>query len=343
MRPKWDERHGEKTYGALTIDYAVEHCREAYEPRAKGGRRADQAHERNGQPPPPAEGRRREGAGPARSGYDIIADYLRRYYDPAFRRNLSIYSQSLGREVKMSEACCAPGLLLVTALKDATDAPRTNRGEVDGNALPRFFNLWAPSAWKDLLDALPHEETAELIVDMAEEEFRDRVAAALLTHVNLGKHYDGKGGGEGTETQRRTLIGWCHIFAKPGKWADIRGYQVWCRREGPDAPLQVAIRKGLFGQLQGFADLARLSATKLTQLMERYQVGQGGAENRVKGARAIVLTDDFLAYVQARPLDTLTLFGDTGARARENAGVKVSNSAEDVAHAGDTRDTFPDT
>jgi hypothetical protein len=335
MRGKWDERHGEKTYGQLTVAYAVEHCHEVYEPRAKGRRRAEQAHERNGQPPPAAGDRRQEGAEPARTGYDIIATYFRSYYDPAFRRNLALYSQSLNREVKMSEACCAPGLPLVQALKDATDVPRTNRGDVDSNALPRFFSLWAPSAWKDLLDSLPHEETAELIVDMAEQEFRDRVAAALLTHVTLGKHYDaGARDDEGTETQRRTLIGWCSVFAKPGKWADVRGYQCWCRREGPDAPVQVAIRKGLFGQLQGFTDLAKLSATKLTQLMERYQVGEGGAENRVKGPRSIVLTPDFLAYLLARPDENLTL-SEVSSKVSEKVS-QLSPSADNTSAEFDT-------
>jgi hypothetical protein len=343
MRDKWDERHGEKTYGQLTVAYAVSHCHEVYEPRAKGRRRAEQAHERNGQPPPAAGDQPQEGAGQARSGYGIILAYFRSCYDPAFRRGLAIYSQALNREVKMSEACCAPGLLLAVALKDARDVPRDRQGNAETNAIPAFFRTWAPSAWKDLLDSLAHEEAAELILDMAEEEFRGQVAAALLTHVTLGKHFDPKDpGGEGTETQRRTLIEWCRLFAKPGKWADVRGYLCWCRK-APSGELQLAIRRELFAQLQGSASLAALSATKLTQLMERYQVGEGGDDNRVKGARTIVLTDDFLAYVQARPLDTLPLSGETGARARESTGGKVANSAEHVAHAGDTRATFPAT
>ena len=39
-------------------------------------------------------------------GYTIILSYFKAYYDPAFRRDLTLYSQALNREVKMSEACC---------------------------------------------------------------------------------------------------------------------------------------------------------------------------------------------------------------------------------------------
>jgi hypothetical protein len=338
MRGKWDQVHfaDGRTYGQATVEHAVAQCSETFEPRSRGKPRA-KGHERNGDGRPPDEEGEPEDEeeNPARMGYGLILDYFRESYAPAFRRNLAIYSETLGREVKMSEACCAPGIRLAIVLKGAADVPRVRGGGVDTNALPAFFRTWAPSAWKDMIEKLPDEEAAEVLVDLAEEEFRDRVAAALLTHVNLGKHYDGKDrSGEGTETQRRTLIDWCRIFAKGGKWADIRGYQVWCRREQGSNKLQVAVRKGLFGQLQGFADMAKLSATKLTQLMERYRIGQGGNENRVKGARAIVLTDDFLAHLEARPSDSLTDKADSGAPVCES-GCQSGNNATSGDASGD--------
>jgi hypothetical protein len=329
MRPKWDERRGEKTYGQATVAHAIEQCAEVYQPRPRAKAKSDAASlSPNGRPPDDGEptGESDDGAS---SGYSIIRKYFGDYYQPAFRRGTAAYSQSFGREVKLGEACCAPGIVLCTALKAAANAPRQRGGEVDINALPHFFQTWAKTAWKDVLDELPEEQEAEVLVGVAEEEFRGRVAATLLTHVNLGKRYDTRAG-EGTETQRRTLIDWCRVFAKPGKWADVRGYQVWCRSE-PDGKLLVAVRRELFGQLQGFADLAGLSATKFTQLMERYRVGEG---DRVRGARAVVLTDDFVGYLLARPCDTLTDPGDSRTRTRETECQIVNNDANADTQGG---------
>src|SRR5262245_33866020 len=88
------------------------------------------------------------------------------------------------------------------------------------------------------------------------------------------------------------------MFAKPGRWGDVRGFRLWSR-VGKDGRLRVALLVEVFDQLRCY-DLARLTPTKFTQLAEHYGVG-----TRVKvcggNQRAVELTPEFLAEVQARP------------------------------------------
>ena len=114
----------------------------------------------------------------------------------------------------MGEACAAPGIVLAERLATAKDAPKLRGSDVvDTNAIPHFFKTWAPSAYKDLLDTLHEESVSEEVVASAEEQFRRRVAATLLTHVTIGHKHE-RNGHEVTDTERRPLIGWCRLFAK---------------------------------------------------------------------------------------------------------------------------------
>jgi hypothetical protein len=356
MRDKWDEPRGESTYGRDTIARAVGNCEQVYEPPVKvkgwplGGKRkltAGGPASSNGQHPPPNGQPSQEGQDAQDSmwelmAYGIILRYFRSHYAPAFRRGQVIHSSTLGRDVKMGEACAAPGLALVKLLTEAIDCPRSGQG-ADIEAIPVLFRTWAKSAWVDMLGELPEEETSGVVVESAEDEFRGRVAAALLHHASLGYRYENDNGEWVTETQRRTLINWCRLFAK-SRWADIRGYQVWCRHD-EDTGLEVAIRKELFGQVQGCADLARMSATKFTRLAEAYQVGAGGRNGqRIGGARVVLLAPEFLAYLLEHPAADATSddTGQTHTRAREEDVEMCHGGGEDTGAQGVKRDTSGD-
>ena len=338
-----------------TIARAVAGCHTVYERphkpawpnRAKGKQAARPSANGNGHhglPPPPngeqpAADPSEEDDGIEDTGYGIILAYFRRHYSPVFRRGMVLYSGALGREVKTGEACSAPGIALAKLLMQAMDAPGKG-GFVDPNDMPPFFRTWAPSAWKDLLDTLPDEEASAEVICSAEEEFHGRVAKALLHHAALGKAKEGSDG-EDVRIQRRTLLNWCRLFAKNGAWRDVRGYQVWCRKDS-EGRLQVALRKGLFGQVQGCADLERLTATKFTRLCEVYAVGEG---ERVKGSRAVVLSAEFLAWLEGQPAadDSSGDRGETHAGAREDEVSKCHDDDEPPPGQGFSDDTSCDT
>jgi hypothetical protein len=195
--------------------------------------------------------------------------------------------------VKPAEACYAPGKELVEKLSSASDAPRNDSG-VKRSALPQFFRTWAPSAWSDLLDGLQEEEGAAEISDLAQEEFRNRVSRALHTLVSFGREI--KGGLGETEIQRRSLISWCALWAKPGPWAHARSLLLWMRREGD--VLRVAVRAELFAQVH-VPDLSQLGQRKFAALCERYSVGTGGGACRPCGRNAVELDGEFIAGLLA--------------------------------------------
>jgi putative DNA primase/helicase len=342
IRAKWDEQHGEETYGARTISVAIAGCDTVYERPVKvqwqpSGKKKAASASTNGQPH--SEDDAAEDAEMFEAmGYGIILAYFRTHYAPVFRRGQVMHSAALGRDVKMGEACAAPGIKLVQLLTEAVDCPRSNKGP-DYDSIPCFFRNWAPSAWKDMLAELPEEEASVEVVASAEDEFRGKVATALFTHASLGYRHQNDNGEWITEVQRRPLIHWCRLFVK-SKWADIRGYQLWCRKDN-DTGFQVALRKELFGQVQGCGDLARISATKFTRLVEAYQVGTG---ERVKGARVVVLAPTFLAYLEERPeADTSADRTETHAGARENEVSKCHEVSETLSAQGVSDDTLRDT
>jgi hypothetical protein len=314
MRPKWDEPRGETTWGAREVESAIAICSETYDPsrgnRSNGHHRhpATDSHP----PEPPAE---EDGGGDGPwTGYDIILGHFRAAYRPIFRRGPVLYSDTHRREVKMGEACCGAGIDLIEQLAGAADVPRERKGQIDRGALPHFFATWARSAWVDLLASLPEEEDGDEILDEARDEFRDRVSAALLSIVCLSYKPSSSSGHEAAQVQRRSLINWCQVFAKPGRWQGVRSYQLWTRLDQEAGPLRVALRTGLFSQVQGCAQLARLTQNRFTRLCEKYGVG---TKDRVQGQRAVVLCDDYVQDVLATPQDDLTISQGSRAGARE--------------------------
>ena len=160
-------------------------------------------------------------------------------------------------------------------LTAAAESARDDDGNAIRGKLPSLFKTWAPVAWGDLLAQLPEEGQGGEVCELAEDEFRRRIGAALLTFVSLGNTYVGQDGVPQTIVERRPLLVWAQMFAKPGGWQSVRGYRLWSRQEGepPDRRCRVALRAELFGQLPGHSDLAQMSQRRLTELCELYGIG----------------------------------------------------------------------
>jgi hypothetical protein len=225
----------------------------------------------------------------------IILAYFRNLYRPVFRRGSSVVCED-GRSVLAGEACAVPSSKLIEQLAKANDAPTYRGGGSNRNGLPGFFKNWSRVAWGDLLAELPDEDTAELGDNApAREEFRRLVHEAMLTPV---KHGDVIGHTGVTQTEVRSLIGWCRKWAEPGPWRDIRDKQCWCkRRELPDGEMElvVAVRHGLFSQVAADRRLRDMGANTFTRRCERYGVGTSTRQNRPHGFSAIVLGAGFVA------------------------------------------------
>jgi hypothetical protein len=255
------------------------------------------------EPPGRAHGAAVAGSSPADSpsGATVILAYFRERYHPVFRRGNAIYCAD-GREVPMGEACAVPDSDLITRLAGAADAPRFSGvgGGVKWGSLPSFFKTWARVAWGDLLRALPEEDDADPAeTGPAREEFRRMVRDALLSEVTLG---DVIGRVAVVQTERRSLIGWCIKFAKPGNWQSIRSKCCWCKLRllpGGAPQFLVAVRHGLFAQVRADRRLCELTPTKFTRRAKRYGVGDSTRADRPGGEAAVVLSADFLAEVTA--------------------------------------------
>jgi putative DNA primase/helicase len=248
------------------------------------------------------------------TGYDMILQFFGQRYRPPFRRGEKLFSETLGREVSRAEACYAPPIELVEQLLHASDVPRDDDRKAKRGLVPKFFKTWAPSAWADLLGGLKDEEATGEISRPAGEEFAARVAAALHAIVALGYHHDGD---DLAQVERRSLVEWCWLFAKIGRWETVRSYRVWCTQRDGDL-LGVALRAELFDQLHR-ADLGRISPYKFGQLAELYGIGR---REKVNGVRVVVLAEEFLADVwqkPCRPQIANANSEDAHAHARENA------------------------
>jgi hypothetical protein len=221
-----------------------------------------------------------------------------------------LYSERLGREVKASEACFAPGIELVGLLAQASDAPKVFKSEVtvDRSALPAFFKCWAPSAWSDILAELRKEDQSEEVNGDAGQEFRGKVAAGLFAQATYGVDVERDGHRE-KEQQRRTLLQWCQLWARPAGWGQVRSALLWCRK-GERGRLEVALRVELFGQF-GPRDLAGLSQRKFADLWELYGVGEA---QKACHRRVVLLAQEFLAELLTGP--EATGDGGTGTEAR---------------------------
>jgi hypothetical protein len=261
---------------------------------------------RNGTPPQGNAGT----ANARPTGYDIILAHFKDTYRPSFHRGTAIFSEALGRDVTMAEGCAGAPIALIGQLAGAVDAPR-NDGGVARSRLPYFFGTWSRSAWVDLLGGLPNEEEAAN-PSLAGQDLHDKLAEVLHTIVALGTHY--QRAGMETRVERRSLIEFCRIWAKP-RWQSIRSYTLWCRfvvaptakgeegkgEEGKDQRaktyLQVALRRELFRQVNR-QDLAQLSQAKLSGLCERYKIGRAGRIGG--GTRVVILSRRFAAELLPR-------------------------------------------
>jgi hypothetical protein len=274
MRPKWER----SDYRERTLGKACDGKSGGYEPRQQ----------------PSSAGRTSPGPAPESQpdGLGIILADFRERYEPRFRRGHAIYSDTLGREVKPAEGCFAADRQLLTKLAAAGNAPLDKHGQVEAAALPRFFWTWSKSAWTELLEALPEEENAEELCASAEETFRRQVATCLYAQVVFAATVDKHGT---TEQQRRTLLQWCELWAKPGPWQQVRAALLWCRREG--VQLCIALRAELFAQY-GPRELAALSQCAIARRAERYGVG---TSVKACGQRVIELTSDFIADLRITP------------------------------------------
>lgn len=111
---------------------------------------------------------------------DIILVYLKRKFDPTFKRSDRIWSNALSREVLRAEACTAPTSDFVSLMMTAIDYPRDKDGPLRNKA-PNQFRQWSPFAWADLLASLPDEPESSEIAHGASEQFWNAVAGALMT------------------------------------------------------------------------------------------------------------------------------------------------------------------
>jgi primase-polymerase (primpol)-like protein len=295
LRDKWDEVHsGEgKTYGEMTVSFAVGECTSVYpgprrKKRRKGKRKAGQ---------PTAGGDQGGEAEAPQDTVAIIRAFWFQEYDFIFKRGKDLYSAKEGGPVPRSEVCDAPCSELVELLLEATDAP------ADDEDLHKHFSKWAKTAYKDELRERPPEEATGEVMPLAMEQFRLLVRGALRTVVSLGENYPGnKEGASKTEVQKKPLIEFVRAFAQHNadKWGSVRGMSIWSRLK--DGRIQVALRVELFQELRCCPDLAKLTYDKFADLCVLYAVGE---RCRVKGglARAILLNDEFHERMVASPED----------------------------------------
>lgn len=230
---------------------------------------------------------------PARTGAEIILDYFRERYRPAFRRGNAVVCEA-GDTLTPAVACYTPTSDLIRRLEGASDAPLTD-GRINRGRLPGFFRTWAPVAWGDLIASVPDEDTAELGADApAGEEFRRLVREALLSEIVLGDIITGTGV---TQVERRSLIDWCQRFGKTGPWRSIRSKKCWCKLrdlgEG-EVELIVAIRHELFAQVGADRRLREMTANTFARRAQRYGVGTVGRGDRPHGQSAVVLASEFV-------------------------------------------------
>jgi hypothetical protein len=229
---------------------------------------------------------------------DVIHTYFRQRYDPTFRRGPNVWSNALCREISRAEACAAPASTIIPGLLAATDFPRGEAGP-KRSAIPGAYRQWAPFAWADLLSCLPDEADSPEIAESAADEFNASVSELMLTieamayvHRNHGNQT------ERSEIQRRSLIHWAQLFAKPGPWKPIRSLALWCRI-GEDGGLCVAIHQRLFAQMRR-GSLAAYTHRRFVQLAEMYGVG---VASRTATTRFVELTSQFLSGLISAPDD----------------------------------------
>jgi hypothetical protein len=240
----------------------------------------------------------------APTGCQIILDHFRKHYRPVFRDGSAVHCAG-GRVVPMNEACAVPDSRLIAKLAGANNAPRFKGGGANVNALPGFFRAWAKVAWGDLLRELPDEDQADLgALGDAREVFRRLVRDALLCEVTLSRTVKAGPRTEESRVERRTLIDWCRVFARPGPWRAIRGKKCWCKVveiAGGELVLKVAVRQELFAQMRSDPLLIKMTPSTFTRRAQRYGLGTSEREDRPHGYTAVVLADDVVAELTGNP------------------------------------------
>jgi hypothetical protein len=215
-----------------------------------------------------------------------------------FKDGDALYSSAERRMVLRNEACAALPPNLIEPLGLAGNAPTLPKSTtVDIERLPGFYKKWAGTAWAAVMQGLPDEDAADLgALGDAREVFRQLVREALLSEATLGGTF---GPHNQTQVERRSVIGWCYIFAKEGPWRSIRSKEIWCKQvehAGGEIELRVAIRHELLAQLRADRRLTSMTAEKFARRAKRYGVGRAGGEgDRPHGRRVIVLDREFLA------------------------------------------------
>jgi hypothetical protein len=199
----------------------------------------------------------------------------------------------------MTVACAVPDSRLIYRLAEAKDAPTYRGGGVNRNALPTWFKTWSRVAWGYLLKELPDEDAAVLGEDApARAEFRRLVREALLSEVTLSRKVRVGPDLWEVRMERRSLIGWCKVFAKSGPWRSVRDKKCWCREEerpGGEVVLRVALRHDVFAQVKADRALIGMGENTFTRRATRYGVGTSTRKDRPHGQSAVVLADEFVA------------------------------------------------
>lgn len=288
-RDKW----ARPDYAARTVRRALEVVTEHYRHSANGN---GQPHAAPPSPPvPPA------GDPPRRPAWEIIRDHFRTKYRPSHHDGDAVYSTAEHRDVRRQEACACPTPELIAALAGAADPPQFKGGGLNTNALPGFFRNWAATAWAALRNELPDEDGADpAALGDQRELLRQLVREALLSEVTFSWNARDEAGNVVPMVQRRSLIGWCRVFAKPGaRWVSIRSKVCWCREHvKPDGEVlpKVAVRHELFAQLKADRRLCAMKSTTFVDRAVKHGIGKpGGQADRPGGKWALVLDDAFVA------------------------------------------------
>lgn len=270
------------------------------------------------------------------SAAEVIYLYFLDRYKPKFKRGATVHCDN-GEEINLKIANI-PNSEVLHRLASAIDAPHKNQrhgGGVDLEALPGLFRKWVGVAWGDLLQQLPEEVQARLGDDApAREKFHQLVREAMYSQITFGDVIGRQGV---TQTERRSLVGWCVKFAKVGQWRDIRSLACWTRLTQPtpgELQLHVAIRHELFSQVHG-ADkwLRTMGATAFATFAKKYGIGVSSEKDRPQGRRAIVLETDFLNDLTAGISDDENL-PDPDKRQPPSEGLANNSDTENAITEG---------
>jgi hypothetical protein len=125
----------------------------------------------------------------------------------------------------------------------------------------------------------------------AAEEFSRLLTAALNSLVTFSqepKAYKPGTPPESLAPQRRSVLHWARLWAKPGPWRQIRSYAIWCKLD-EQGRVRVALTTTFFDQV-GARELAQFKQKKFNQLAILYGLAEKVDDNRVQGGRATILT-----------------------------------------------------